>query len=284
MQYTIKNGNVSVTAETFGAELISVKKNGKEWVWQNTNGAWGKHGPLLFPVCGHCGVKVNGVEYPIKAHGFASKMEFTLTEKSENSMQFTLQANEETKAVYPYEFRFTVTYTLEGDTLSIGFDMENLVDTPLYFACGGHESFNIDSEDISAYELRFEKTEKLLSFLHNDNGYLTGETLSFGETDVLVLPDDFLQEGRTLIFRDVNSRKVTLAKKGGEAVLDVTFDGFSNLLLWRAKNSPYICIEPWTNLPDPADMPDIEFSEKYGVYKVEGKGKKVLVRTLTYHG
>ena len=228
-------------------------------------------------------MKVNGIEYPIKSHGFASRMAFSLVEKTETVMKFALETNEETKKVYPYDCRFTVTYAIEGDTLSIGFDIENLADTPLYFACGAHESFNIDSEDISEYELRFEKSEKLVSHLHNDNGYLTGETVDFGETDVLALPDDFLQEGRTLIFKDVNSRKVTLAKKGGKAVLDVTFDGFPNLLLWRAKNSPYICIEPWSNLPDPADMPDIEFSEKSGVFKVDGKGKKSFVRTLTYY-
>lgn len=284
MQYTIKNENISVTADAFGAELISVKHNGKEWVWQNTNGAWGGHGPLLFPVCGHCGVTVNGVAYPIKSHGFASRMEFSLVEKTETSVKFALEANAETKKVYPYDFRFTVTYALAGNTLSIGFDMENLADTPLYFACGGHESFNVDSGDLSNYELRFEKTEKLVSLIHNNGGYLTGETVDFGETDTLVLPDDFMQEGKTLIFKEVNSRKVTLAKKDGEAVLDVTFDGFCNLLLWRASNSPYVCIEPWTNLPDEADVPDIEYSQKFGVMKVEGKGKKSLVRTLTYHG
>lgn len=284
MQYTIKNENISVTADAFGAELISVVQNGKEWVWQNPNGAWRGHGPLLFPVCGHCGVTVNGVSYPIKSHGFASKMPFELVEKMDASIKFVLEANEETRKVYPYEFRFTVTYSLEGNTLSIGFEMENLADTPLYFACGGHESFNVDSGDLSNYEIRFEKTERLVSYLHNDNGYLTGETLNFGETDTLVFPNDFMQEGRTLIFKEINSRKVTLANKSGKAVLEVGFNGFSNLLFWRAGDSPYICIEPWSNLPDLADVPDIEFSQKFGVIKVEGKGKKSFVRTLTYHG
>jgi galactose mutarotase-like enzyme len=141
----------------------------------------------------------------------------------------------------------------------------------------------LDSGDLSNYEVRFEKIEKFLTLLHNEDGYMTGESVDFGAGKTLVLPDDFLQEGATLIFKDIASRKVTLAEKGGKVLLDVTFDGFSNLLFWRALNSPYICIEPWSNLPDPADVPDTEFATKEGVFKVEGFAKKHFVRTIMYH-
>ncbi|MBQ8290924.1 MAG: hypothetical protein IJX88_00230 [Clostridia bacterium] len=281
MQYTISNGNLTVTADTLGAEIISVKKNGKEWVWQNQDGNWDGHGPLLFPVCGHFGLTVDGVFYDLPAHGFSRKSQYTLVDKGEDFLIFELRANEQTKAVYPFDFVVTVGYALTGDTLTIRFEVENPAEKTLYFACGGHESFNLD-KNIGNYELRFEKTEHLVHLYHNDDGYLDGKTLDYGVCDTFVLPEDFLQEGRTLIFKDINSRKLTFAKKGGEALVEVAFDGFKNLLLWRELDSPFLCIEPWSNLPDYENAPDVEFSTKEGVFAVAPKDKKSLVRTIKY--
>ena len=42
--------------------------------------------------------------------------------------------------------------------------------------------------------------------------------------------------------------------------MDITFDGFPNLLLWRGGAGKFICIEPWTNLPDVVGKENIEFS------------------------
>ena len=159
--------------------------------------------------------------------------------------------------------------------------MENPSDKPLYFACGGHETFALDS-DVDGYEIEFEKEENLVHYYHDKNGCLTGETKAYGNGKPFPLPIDFLQNGETLIFKDVRSRRVNLARKGGKPLASVTFEGFDNLLLWRQDEAKYICIEPWTNVPDYAGAPDKEFSQKEGVYKVEGKSSKKLVRTITY--
>ena len=281
MNYTIENGNLSVTATDFGAEVISVVANGKERLWQNPTGEWAGHAPLLFPVCGHCGVTVDGVSYPIKSHGFAKKCLFSLKDKGDNYLTFSLCANEETKKVYPFDFIFSVTYRIENNTLFIEYDVENVDDKPLYFACGGHETFDLET-DVDGYELIFDKEENLTHYYHDKDGCLTGETRAYGNGKPFPLPKDFLQNGETLIFKDVASRKVQLARKGGKPLADVTFEGFSNLLLWRADEAKYICIEPWSNLPDDAGKADIEFSQKGGVFKVDGKSHKKLVRTITY--
>jgi len=117
---------------------------------------------------------------------------------------------------------------------------------------------------------------------HNKDGYLTGETMVCGNGKPFPLPKDFLQDGETLIFKDVRSRSVNLVRKGGKPIATVTFEGFSNLLLWRMDEAKYICIEPWTNLPDYENVEDIEFSQKSGVIKVDGKSNKKLVRTISY--
>ena len=281
MNYTIENGNLSVTATDFGAEVISVVASGKERLWQNPTGEWAGHAPLLFPVCGHCGVTVDGVSYPIKSHGFAKRYAFNLKDKGADYLTFSLCANEETKKVFPFDFIFNVTYRIDGNTLSIEYDVENPADTPMYFACGGHETFDLET-DVDGYEIRFEKEEELTHYYHDKAGCLTGETCAYGNGQPFLLPKDFLQDGATLIFKNVASRKVQLARKGGKALADVTFEGFSHLLLWRNGEAKYICIEPWSNLPDYANEPDKEFSQKDGVFKVDGKSNKKLVRTITY--
>ncbi len=281
MQYTIHNETLSCTIDSLGAELVSVIKDGKERVWQNQTGEWAGHGPVLFPVCGHCGVKVVGIEYPISAHGFAKKTEFTLVKQTQTEAVFAMEADEETKQVYPFRFRFEVAYSLNGNVLSVGYKVINPAKTPLYFACGGHESFALDG-GVENYQITFEKQENLVHYFHDDDGYITGDTKSYGTLQTLPLPEDFLQEGRTLIFKGVASRKVWLSERGGKKLATITFEGFENLLVWHAGKAPFICIEPWTNLPDSAGKADVEFSAKGGVIEVAGGAEKTLVRTIAY--
>ena len=281
MRYTIENDLLGVTVDTYAAEVVSVKKDGKEWVWQNDDGNWAEHGPMLFPVSGRCGVCVNGVEYPINPHGFARESVFKLVERGENFLRFFLKTNKETKKVYPFDFELYATYTLSRDTLYIEYDVRNPSKKPLYFACGGHESFNLENA-IGEYEIRFEKAENLVNLVHDSKGRLTGDTIDYGTTDTFVLPADFLVDSKTLIFKDLQSRKIVLAEREGKALAEIAFPDFSNLLFWRALDSKYICIEPWSNLPDTVNTPDCEFAQKAGVFEVAPKSGRKIVRSIRY--
>lgn len=281
MRVYIQNKELEVEAETLGGELVSVRYQGKERLWQNPTGEWAGHAPLLFPVCGHFGVTINGVSYPIKAHGFARKSEFTLVEKGEDFVTFELRANEETKKVYPYEFVFFVTYRLCGAKIEIEYRVENPAKEPLYFACGAHDSFALE-KDVDEYELRFANEKTLTHRPCNEGGYLTGETVEFTSVNPFVLPKEYLQNGDSLIFEGVESKVALLCEKSGKELAKISFDGFDNLLLWRAGDAKYICIEPWTNLPDFAGANEEEFSQKAGVLKVEPNSSKKLTRSIEY--
>ena len=284
MRYIIKNEQLQVAVESRGAEIKSVIFNGQERAWQNDNGAWKDTAPLLFPVCGHYGVTVNGILYDMPPHGFVKKAEFTVVAQTADSIALQVSSNQQTKSVYPYDFTFTVTYRVKNNRLFIEYGVQNTGEKALYFACGGHDSFTFTGE-ISDYCLRFEKAENLVHYAHDDDGYLTGETTSYGEnTDTLVLPSDFLQEGRTLIFKGVQSRKVVFQRKNGEKLAEICFDGFENLLIWRATaDSQYVCIEPWTNLPDYVGEEVKELSQKAGVYQVDAHTRKALTREIAYY-
>lgn len=280
MFYTIDNGIIKLTASSTGAELVSLTKDGKERLWQNANGEWDGHAPILFPVCGSCYITVNGKKYPFAQHGFAPVSEFTLKEKTDKSLSFTLCSSEETKKRYPYDFIFTVTYSLDGAELKIGYEIENPSLKDIYFSCGSHESFALDGE-LEEYVVTFEKEECFINHLHDDEGFLTGETQNLGEGKVIDFEKTPLIDDKTFIFKDVRSRKVSLSKKDGTPVADVFFDGFNNLLFWRPGDGKTICIEPWLNLPDEANS-EKELSDKYGVKRLASGEKANFLRKIVY--
>lgn len=282
MIYAIANEKLQVKVNSYGAEIVSVQYEGKERFWQNETGEWAGHSPVLFPLCGHFGITVDGKTYPMKAHGFARKCEFACTKQTETELAFTISASEETKKYYPYDFVLTVIYTVEGNKLFASYKVQNPAEKSLYFACGGHDAFATQSGDMSNYQITFDKEEHFLHYYHDDDGYLTGDTRDFGKGKTLVLPQDFLQGGATLIFKDMQNSKVTLCETNGKKLASLTFEGFDNLLLWREDNGAFICIEPWTNLPDLVGAADVELCQKAGVIEVQGGQEKTVTRIMEW--
>lgn len=282
MQYTIQNKRFTVTADTCGAELVSVVCDGQERLWQNDNGSWSGHAPLLFPVCGHCDMRVDGKTYPITKHGFARRCEFKAEACEENLLRFSLRADAQTPKVYPFDFVLTVTYTLCENAIMTTVTVENPSDKPLFYFCGGHDSFAL-AGDVDEYKVVFAENEKLEHLVHNENGYLTGEIQPLGAGKEICLPADYLQGDNTLIFGDIASRAVQLCKRSGEPVAELSFTGFENLLLWRPKGAHMICIEPWGNLPDACDMPPTEFSHKKGVQEVPAHSSRTHTLLKRYY-
>ena len=281
MIYTIQNEVLTIEINSLGAEMISVKMNGKERLWQNENGGWNGHAPVLFPKCGDCSVVMDGNKSDMKNHGFARSSEFSVVEKTENAILLKISSNEETKAVYPYDFCLSVSYRLEGAKLYVGYDIYNPSDAPMYASCGSHESYTLAGE-IDEYEAVFEKEEVFDSLVHDGNLHcLNGEVEKLGSGTVLKFPKAFMEDN-TLIFKNVNSRKVTVRKIGGEKVMALEFEGFPNLLFWHPAGSKMVCVAPWLNMPDDISNPNKEFSTRDGVQKIEPKQNKYFEHIIEY--
>lgn len=280
MIYTIENETLSVGVNTFGAELVSVKKDGKERLWQNENGSWAGHAPILFPFAGLCTPIIDGKEYPMKRHGLASKYEFSLVSQTETALKLLFASNAETEKLFPYAFRFFATFSLENDTLKIAYEIENPTDSPIFAACGTHESYALDGS-VDNFALEFEKDETFTSLIHGDTGKIVDGEKAFGHGKNFPLPFDFLQT-LTAIFENVQSRKVTLKRKTGERLATLSFDGFDNLLLWHPADSKMICIEVWQNLPDFESKDNGEFALKKGVRRIDGGERKIFTHEITY--
>lgn len=281
MIYTIKNDKTEVKINSLGAEVRSVIHNGKQRAWQNETGEWAGCAILLFPFAGFNRLVYDGVDFGVQKHGFCRNEEFTLISQAENSIEFGLCANDRTRAVYPYEFKFRVKYELVVDGYTVAYTIKNTSDMEIPFACGGHESFALD-KTVENYYLEFEKDEKLDFLVHNSAGLLTGEKSSHGEGRILTLQKDFTDNSATVILGDINSRKAILKdKETNEKIVEISFDGFSNLLLWHPHGSKMLCIEPWQCLPSYVDEIK-EFKERKGMINLFQKREITFTRKITY--
>lgn len=275
------NGALAVTLDPLGAELTSVRCHGRERLWQNENGSWAGHAPILFPVCGMTAMRLGGRVYPCPRHGFARHALFEVAQQSETSVRFRLRSDAATLALYPFAFCFDVVYTLLADALMIAYEIRNDGDGVLYASCGGHDSFALAGE-VGEYALRFAAEENFVHYPTDGDGRLTGETQPLGTGDVLDLSTPLLDGGRSICLDHLRSREVTLFRRSsGETVARVAFPDTEKLVLWHPEGSRMLCIEPWQTLPDTAGE-TLDFSGKDGVLSVLPGEMRCVTRRITY--
>lgn len=276
MLTTIKNGSLTVTADTFGAELHSFRIGGTEYLWQ-CGDAWKRYAPILFPFI--CSPKdktyrAGGKEYRMPSnHGFARDSEFTLSHKDDRSMTFTLTSSEKTMEVYPYRFELSVKYELiSEDSLKETVTVTNTDSGDIFFYLGGHPAFNCP-------------LEKDLSFSDCYVQYSSPETIVqvWNGTRTILENSDRLDLTRALFDNDVImkdkpvSRSVTLRSgKGSKGVELSWLEGVDCISVWSPTGNDeasFVCLEPWSSVPVYEDdaYPDIE--NKPHAVKL-GKGEK----------
>ncbi len=280
MVYNFGSESLRCVVDTIGAELVSVKLNGKERLWQNDNNTWTGHAPVLFPFAGHCVVIKDGVNYPIPRHGVARRQQFSLVSISDSEATFVLRANDETKAMYPFDFSLYLTYIVAGNAIKVIYRVVNEGEETMYAAFGSHESYALDGE-VDEYEAVFEQEEDFTSLVtHPEDGRLLSETKSYGKGTHFPFPKQHMNG--TIILKGVNSRVVYLKKIGEEAPLaKLTYNGFSNMLFWHPKESRMVCMEPWQNLPDVYGV-EKEISENPWLNAIEPKAEYTVEHEIEY--
>ena len=143
MIYTIENESLRVSVEAKGAQLMSVfsKQTGVEYLWQGDSKYWTGRAYNLFPFVGRFAegkYVVEGKEYAMDRHGFARGAEFDLATKTESSLVFELRETEQTLAIYPFKFIFTVKFEILDKKLTVTYGVKNIGENTMYFGLGGH--------------------------------------------------------------------------------------------------------------------------------------------------
>ncbi len=287
----LKSRLLSAEISPLGAELVRLADGeGRELLWNGDPAFWTGRAPLLFPIVGRLpGDQLvhKGVAYPMSQHGFARRREFVRTAASASAASFTLQADEETRKQYPFDFALAVTYTLIEATLTIEAVVTNPGDEPLPASFGFHPAFRWPlpyGGTKSEHRLVFEKAE--VEPVHRPVGGLLAHA---GEpnpaVDAVFAPDDALFARDALIFLNPRSRHVRFGVPG-QPGLEVAFPGMDQLGIWSKPGAPFLCIEPWSGYASPEDAP-AEFTEKPGLSLIAPGQRQsfgMAVRWLTDSG
>lgn len=250
MIVTISNAQLSATINTLGAELISLVKNNKNYIWQVDETFWNKTSPILFPIVGRLkndSYTYNGKSYQLPRHGFARNMEFSFDKKSDSQVIFELNETDETKVNYPFDFKLLMAYTLMDNELVIEYFVRNQSEEVLPFSIGAHPAFAIDG-NFEDYFLQFNKDD-VFETHHLENESFNGKTTLVETENNAISLKYTLFEKDALVFKHLKSNSVVL-KHLDKSILKVNYDNFPYLGIWTKQNALFLCIEPWCGLAD----------------------------------
>ena len=293
---TISNSILDISVEEHGAELSSIRCNGREYLWGAYPEFWKRHSPVLFPIVGSVwnGMYTShGETFKMGQHGFARDMDFKLIREEEDYLEYELNSSDETLSKYPYPFILRIGYKIEGKNIIVIWKVVNPSDNDMYFQIGAHPAFywpllsdemvengvdamkaELAKNDDRGYFYFPEKPQEIVRTLITEggcvdvnkkqslklsDGYLPLTTETFNH-DALVLENDQVHE-------------VTLCDKDKKPYLTLSWDA-PLVGLWSPpkKNAPFVCIEPWYGRADRANYKG-NFEEKDWIQHLEGHGQ-----------
>lgn len=263
-QLILRHKNYTATIRTLGAELLSLTKDGQEYIWEGNPAFWKGHAPILFPICG--GLKEDtycyeGNSYSLAKHGFARFYTFQIEKAADDSATFLLTSSAEQIRAYPFPYALRAIFTLCDEGLSVQYLVTNTGNKPMYYSIGGHEGYACPG-GIEKYSLVFDKEEDMVCHALDGN-LLSYETYSVGQGKELPLKYDyFVTDALTFLY--LRSRKITLKHAYTGEKLTVDFEGFPYVFVWTRPGADFICIEPWCGIPDFTDS-NFDLASKKGI-------------------
>lgn len=270
--YQIKNHKMTLTVAEHGAEIRSVEVDGMERMWDANPAFWGRTAPILFPIVGALkdnSYQYEGETYSMSQHGFARDMEFTLTEQTEESLQFVLSDNSETYENYPFHFQLTVSYEIFESYINIGWKVLNTDEKKMYFQIGGHPAFACPCEGGMIREDYSVKVGELplLETAFLEKGLL-GEEKELLANELFLKEDTFARDA--YIIQNETVGHVDLVNHVSNQVKVRVLADVPVWGIWSTadKKAPFVCIEPWYGRCDKTDFSG-ELSEREYIQSLE---------------
>ena len=194
--------------------------------------------PILFPICGNLPENTytyKGEHYTLKQHGFARDLAWEVTDQqitnSFVSLTLTLNSNNQTRAVYPFDFQLAFTYNLKGNTLEIQQRYTNHSTEPMPFSTGLHPYFF--TSDKTKLEFEIPACE------YQDQ--ITKEVYPFSSSF------DFSRDEIDFAFGQVSEKSPSVTDTGRQLKITLSYtDLYSTLVFWAIKGKDYYCLEPWS--------------------------------------
>ena len=284
----IENKKIKIEVDTAGAQLqqLVLKEDDKNYLWHGDPEYWGRRAPVLFPIVGRLKndqYTYNDQEYQMTQHGFARDNEFELLEEGQDSLTYVLAENEATLEKYPFKFRLELKYTINENSLAVKYKVINTDQKDIYFSIGAHPAFYwplTDGEKKEDYYLEFEKEEEAEKYLL-EAGLLNHQTEQVLENQKILELNSEIFKDDALVFKNLESEKVTLKSRKSEREVKMEFKNFPYLGIWsQSAEAPFICLEPWQGIADSVDSSG-RIEEKEGINKLSPGEKFECTHIIT---
>ena len=258
---SIASPELKAEINPFGAELWRLQDaQGRDLLWDGDPAWWTGRAPLLFPVIGRLPEDQfthAGQAFDLPKHGFARRRAFAVVDRFPDRARFRLRSDAATQQAYPFDFVLEVAFEIDGPELRTAANIRNLGAGPMPATFGFHPAFRWplpDAGERSAHQITFPEDEAGPLRRLGAGGLLDPArrpTPVAGRR--LPLRDAWFEED-ALIFERPASRSVRYAGEGGPA-LTLAWSGLPHLGVWTKPGAPFICIEPWRDLPAEAGAP-----------------------------
>jgi len=274
-----------VAVKAVGGELCSLRDGGgTELLWQA--GPEGpRHSPILFPIVGELKDErliLDGRSYTMRRHGVIRERRFEWVERRGDGCRLRIVDDPETRAAYPFAFRFDVDYMARGTMLEIRYVVTNPGGVDLPFSVGAHPAFRwplrpgLRKED---HRLVFERPEPAPIRRLNSAGLLKREPVPTPiEGRELRLSPDLFRADAVVLDRLESGHVSYLMPEGGG--LEVSWEGFPQLGIWsKPEGAEFLCIEPWCGYASPADF-DGDFRDKPGLLHLAPGEQRTFIHRM----
>ena len=277
---TLSNSVLTVQIAEHGAELQSIKKDGKEYLWQGDAKFWGRRSPVLFPIVGRVWnnkYRHAGNTYEIGQHGFARDMSFKLTYKEDKGAVYWLESTPDTLGKFPFPFRLLVGYLLEENKITVKWRVENLGAMDMYFQIGAHPAFYFPKFDAATKDrgfFVFDRKSDLEYIMPIEKGCVSPERHVLKLNKEGLMPIDIHTfDCDTYIFDNKQLKKITLLDKKKKPHISLEFNS-PLVALWSPTKThpdcPFVCIEPWYGRCDSVGYSG-ELKDREWIQKLEPK-------------
>ena len=252
MRITLSRGALEAAVRTRGGELVSLRRGGTEYIWSGDPAFWSGQNPILFPIVGSLKngqVDIGGRTFAMSRHGFARQSEFTPVEQGGDFAVLELRQSGETLERYPFPFSLRVRHQLLEDGFSTAFTVENTGSAPMPFCIGAHTAFRCplaEGERFEDYRLVFDRREDAPTLLLTPEGLIRdGAEEPMLSGGVLPLDYGVFRRLDTVIFRQLQSRGVSLVHRDTGRGVRLDFSQFPLAAFWTRPGAPFLCLEPW---------------------------------------
>ncbi|WP_156678311.1 aldose 1-epimerase family protein [Sphingomonas profundi] len=285
-EIAIAGDGLSAAISPLGAELRILRDAaGRDLLWDGDPAVWSGRSPLLFPIVGGLAggrYRLDGQNYELPRHGFARRRRFALLEQAPAAATFRLEADEETRAAYPFAFRLDMRYAIAAATIRLEATVANLGDTAMPASFGFHPALRWPlpyGAPRADHRIRFGANEPT-PIRRLDTAGLVDPRLRPSPIagDTLALDDDLFVEDAIILDRPASRSLLYGAAAGPQLRID--YPDMPMLGLWSKPGAGFLCIEPWQGFADPAGF-DADLFAKPGIVIIPPAGRRTFAMSIT---